>query len=179
MATPPLTRDGDLQHFPGGPYPAAVIRAAEKSVRGDAGWHIAPPRRETITVSGTNSRHLFLPTQRVAVVHSVTTEDLQPVTGWWLSHSDGVHLVTGSGSYWRAGRDYLVDMTHGYDAEDVDDLLPIVASRCQRQLADALLTQRSETVGTKTSSESYNIARFEVANASEAALEHYKLPAVA
>jgi hypothetical protein len=177
VAIPPLTSDGDLQHFPGAPYAPPVIHAAEASVRRDAGWHIAPVYRETVVVRGNGSRYLFLPTQRVVTVHSVTDQALVPVAAWRLSHADAPKLVVGFGRRWTAGEDFRVDMTHGF--ESADDLLPIVASRCQQQVADALLTQRSETVGGRTSSESYNINRFEAANAADAALGHYRLPAVA
>lgn len=177
MVWPPLTKDGDLQHFPGAPYPLAVVRAAEASVRSDAGWHVAPVFRETVTVTGTGRGKLFLPSRRVVTVHSVLADTVPPVavTGWHLQVR-GVLLVP-FGQVWADGVDYLVDLTHGF--EYADDLLPVVAGRCQRQLADALLTQRSETVGTKTTSESYNARRLDPADAGEPALARYRLPTVA
>lgn len=175
MAVPPLTSDADLRHFPGAPYPRAVVRAAEKAVRGDAGWHIAPVFRETIEVKSRGGTGLVLPSLRVVTVHSVTVGG-SLVSGWSVD-TDGVQVLHAPPhSWWRPGTRVVVDLTHGFD--DADDLLPVVAARCQRQMTDAALTQRSETVGLRTSSESYNIGRFD-ASGEDPALGRYSLSAVA
>lgn len=157
MIYPALTRDSDLASFPGAPYSDAVIRAAELDVRREANWHIAPPVAETLLVECTDRVRLVLKTLRIVTVTSVTDENSLAVTGFRV-RSWGV-LYPPDGQWWTLGMVYSVALTHGYDS--ADDLLPVVASRCQRMLTDPALSQRSETVGQRTSSESYNVARFD------------------
>lgn len=159
MSYPPLTRDSDLAAFPGAPFPTAVIRAVEASVRADAGnWHIAPEVRETVSVRPRSWWLLPLPTLRVVTLTSVTdgTGTLVDPTNYYL---DDTALVTRLNYRWDPLQTYTVDMTHGYSA--AEDLLLVIAARCQRAVKDATLTQRSETVGQRTRSESYNVNRID------------------
>lgn len=156
MTYPPLTQDSDLSSFPGAPYADAVIRAAEASIRRDANWHIAPQVTEAMEVECTDPWRLVLQSLRVVSVASVVGDDSVAVTGYKV-HKHGSYLTPPDRSWWTVGMIYTVTLTHGYDS--APDLLPVVASRCQRQMADQSLTQRSETVGQRTSSESYNVGR--------------------
>lgn len=163
MPWPPLTSDTDLNDFPGAPYATSIVRAAEASIRRDCGnWHIAPEYRETVVVECDDVRWLLLPTLRITTVHSVTEDDTSTAIPGCRIRGGGVLLPPADGSVtlFVPGYTYTVDMTHGF--ESADDLLPTVAARCQRSQVDAVLTQRSETVGQRTSSESYNINRLEV-----------------
>lgn len=157
MAYPPLILDSDLTGLPGAPFPTAVVRAAEFSVRSEAGWHIAPVVRETVTVEASTALILPLPTLRVVTVYSVTDENGNAVTGWKVR--PGSVLLAPQGSWWTTSTLYTVDMEHGYDA--ADDLLPVIAGRCQRALINDAITQRSETVGQRTTSESYDVQRID------------------
>lgn len=174
MAYPPLTLDSDLAGLPGAPFPTAVIRAAESSVRSEAGWHIAPVVRETVTVEASDPRYLPLPTLRPVTVYSVTDETGTAITGWTVR--PGSVLLLPASSWWTCGTLYTIDLEHGYDS--ADDLLPVVAARCQRSMTDATLTQRSETVGQRTSSESYNVNRIDDTvggTGSSSPLDRYRL----
>lgn len=157
MSYPPLCQDSDLDSFPGAPFADAVVRAAEFSIRHDAGWHITPVVTEAITVEATDPCRLVLKTLRIVSVTSVVGDDAVAVTGFKV-RTYGC-LYPPDRSWWTVGRLYTVTLTHGYS--EAPDLLPVIASRCHRQVTDGTLTQRSETVGQRTSSESYNVGRID------------------
>lgn len=175
MVYPPLTRDSDLDNFPGAPYPEAIVRSAEASIRKDAHWHIAPEYRETVTVECNDSLTLLLPSLRIVTLHTVTEDETSTAITGCRIRKGGIVLppTTGDVQYFTPGYTYTLDITHGYAS--VDDLLPTVAARCQRSQVDAALTQRSETVGQRTSSESYNINRLEIEAAADV-LGSYTIP---
>lgn len=174
MSYPPLTQDSALASFPGAPYADSVVRAAEASVRRDAGWHIAPQVTETVTVEASDPWRLVLPSLRVVSVASVVDEDGNTIAGFKLRKRSST-LAPPDTQWWTVGMEYAVTLTHGYDS--ADDLLPVVASRCQREVADSSLTQRSETVGQRTSSESYNVGRMteELSAGAGSPLDRYKI----
>jgi hypothetical protein len=165
----PLVDVADLNDFPGAPFPDAVILAAQAQVRADAGWHIAPIVTETVVVESNGGGWLQLPSLKVVSIDEVTDDDGNSLAGWKLMPGGRLFIRSG----WRSAL-YEVTMTHGY-AEPPADLLPVVAARCQRSLVDAVLTQRSETVGPRTTSEAYNINRLEV-EAGTSVLDRYTLP---
>lgn len=171
---PPLVSASDLTDFPGAPFPLMLVAAASASVRADAGWHIAPVVTETLTLDSDGGRFLVLPTLRLVSVVSVT--DVTGTAGWLL---DGWRRTQSGALYrangWPAGYSAVeVTLTHGYTSVPAD-LLPVIAARCQRSLTDATITQRSETVGARTSSEAYNINRLEL-EAANTGVERYMLP---
>ena len=176
MSYPPLTSEADLADFPGAPYPTSIVRAAEASIRRDCGnWHIAPEYRETVVVECDSHFWLLLPTLRIVTLHTVTEDDTATAITGCRVRSGGVLLPPTSGALVRftPGYTYTVEMTHGFAS--ADDLVPVVAARCQRSQVDAVLTQRSETVGQRTSSESYNINRLQLETGADG-LTGYKLP---
>jgi hypothetical protein len=163
VSYPPLTSDADLADFPGAPYPDSIVRAAEASIRRDCGnWHITPEYREVVVVECDSPFSLSLPTLRIVTVHSVIEDDTSTAITGCRIRKGGLLLPPRDGAVTRfvVGYTYTVELTHGF--ESADDLVPVVAARCQRSQVDAVLTQRSETVGQRTSSESYNINRLEV-----------------
>ncbi len=178
MALPPLLDPADpaiLADFPGAPFAPQVVAAAAESVRSDAGWHIAPVVSETVLCDGSGWRPLLLlPTLRVVSVQEVRAYvgGLWVVLTGWRHAGSGMLYHPNGWPYGAAGVE--VDLTHGYAAAP-DDLLPVVAARCQRALVDASITQRSETAGGRTSSESYNINRLQL-EAGSSGLGRYKLP---
>src|SRR3954467_6933696 len=120
MTYPPLTRDSDLESYQGAPYPDATVRAAEASIRHDAGWHIAPVVTEAIEVECCNPFRLVLKTLRIVSVTSVVDEDSVPVTGFKV-RKHGTLLAPAMGC-WVPGQVYTVTLSHGYDS--APDLLP-------------------------------------------------------
>lgn len=173
---PPLADPILLSDYPGGPFTARTIAAASASVRSDCRWHVAPVVTETVTVDGSLSRLLLLPTLRLVTVTAVHVLDdsgttWMPIVGWRPANAGMLYRPTGW-NYGPAG--VQVTMSHGY-AQTPHDLLPVLAARCQRSLSDSILTQRSETIGTRTSSESYNVNRLQIEAGSDS-LAAYRLP---
>jgi hypothetical protein len=172
---PPLADPILLADFPGGPFATRIIAAASASVRADCHWHITPVITETVVVSGARSDLLLLPTLRLVEVTAVrvhTDAGWLPLTDWRPANAGMLHRPLG----WLFGPAAVeVTMRHGYE-ETPTDLLPVIAARCQRATANSILTQRSETVGTRTSSESYNVNRLQI-EAGANVLANYRLPA--
>jgi hypothetical protein len=174
VALPPLADPHDLTDYPGGPFPERIVRAASASVRADCHWHIAPVISETVTVDGTPGPLLLLPTLRLVSVTAVRVlhrGGWTAVTDWRIAQA-GMLYRTGGWYYGPAG--VQVEMTHGY-TETPHELIPVIAARCQRTMANSILTQRSETVGTRTASESYNVNRLQLAAGVES-LSGYRIP---
>ena len=172
---PPLADPILLDAFPGGPFPTRIIAAASASVRADCHWHIAPVVTETVTVDGARSTLLLLPTLRVVSVATVRVhvsgDVWLPIVDWRPANAGMLYRPDG----WLFGPASIqVTMTHGYEDTPVD-LLPVIAARCQRSTANSILTQRSETVGTRTASESYNVNRLQI-EAGANVLANYRLP---
>lgn len=158
---PRLTQDADLVGLPGAPFPTAIVLAAEAMVRGAVDWHIAPQFEETMQVEASQMQRLMLKTLRIVTISSITDSvgNVIDPTGYTI-HKYGTLVANTYATRWTPGMIYTVDLTHGYDS--APDLLPVIAAICQKSMTDATLTQRSETVGQRTSSESYNVNRIDV-----------------
>lgn len=148
-----LVSPAELSEFPGAPFSDGMVDIAAASVRGDAGWHIAPEVTETLTVDSYGGYLLILPTRRivgVTAVRDVTNGSTVTVTDW-SRQSGGLYRRNG----WPAGV-LEVDLTHGY-ATLPADLKPILAARARQAVdpRDPSLSQKSTTRGPFTDSESY------------------------
>lgn len=118
---------------------AAALRWARRYCQ----WHVWPRRAEQIVVDGSGSEVLHLPSLRVVSIESVTE-----APGWRDSSpaADPVELAEGRDFTWsasgmlrrRAGRwtgefrGVTVSLTHGFDAEEVPDVLGVVAQAAAR-----------------------------------------------
>lgn len=139
-----LITDDDLQDFPGAPFPSDVVSAVNAAIRQEAGWHIAPVLRETMTVQTRGSTTVWLPTFVIDKVHSVT----DAVTGAEL---DGFVTLTRTGNLVFPKRKRLplyitIDLSHGY-AKCPEDLLLFAAQRAQ--MATIGMT-RQESLGSRS-----------------------------
>src|SRR6188768_527783 len=89
------------------------IEQAEQAVHDFCGWHIAPSRTETVTLSGTATRNLLLPSLHVTAVTSVTVDGVPQVEGVdYDVHSEG--YLTRRNRGWWVGDVIVVTFTHGY-----------------------------------------------------------------
>lgn len=107
---------------------AERLEQAEALVRGYCGWHIAPPREETVTLRGIRRAMLFLPSLYVTSVASVTDD------GTALTVEDDytwspVGVLTRVG-YWSTG-EVVVSFTHGY-ADPPPEVTAVVQAVAQR-----------------------------------------------
>ena len=128
------------QHSPGLEWQlAAALGWARRYCR----WHVWPRRTEEIVVDGSGAEVLQLPSLRVAAIESVTE-----APSWRGSSpaADPVVLAEGRDFTWSAAgmlrkrsgrwtaefRGVTVSLTHGFDAEEVSDLLGVVAQAAVR-----------------------------------------------
>lgn len=119
----------DLDHLPGAPFSGAEVDAAVADVRGAVGWHIAPPKTETITLDVVRGEpRLRLPTRKLIAVAAIRDTDTDAVIA---ASTYRVSLVLAQvkrrTSCWPWGFGRIeVDMQHGYDLCPAD-LLAVVA----------------------------------------------------
>lgn len=89
------------------------LTQAEAAVRDYCGWHIAPPRTDTITVGGSASGKIMLPSLYVTAVTSVTVDGTLATVDEYLLHREG--FISRIGWGWWLGDAITVVFTHGYD----------------------------------------------------------------
>jgi hypothetical protein len=163
-----LVAPTDLADFPGAPFAASLVAAASEQVRRQCGWHIAPLVTETFVVDSDGGRVLLLPTMRlvtVTEVRNIAGSTPEVLTGWRKSPAGMLFRASG----WPAGFQTVeVDMQHGYEACP-DELLPIIAERCQVFAKDGSV--RQESLGSR--SVSYGLAE---GSASAEVLARFMLP---
>lgn len=137
MTTDALVTPADLAAYQGGD-PQALLDQATALVRAWCGWHIAPVRTETITVSPAVPGYLLgLPSTYVTDVASVTdpggTVLVADTDFTWSTAGYLVRLAAPYWpQYWRGG--VQVTLTHGYEATppEVAAVIMAVASRAQK-----------------------------------------------
>ena len=142
MVTEPLVLPGDLDGYPGAPFPPEPVMSAVAGLRRAAGWHIAPSVTETVTLDHDGAGVLQLRSLYVTAVTSVkdvSTDTPTDLTGWRWSQDGMV-----SECFPCEFRTVEVTFTHGY-AECPPDLLPVVASRTQRRVMQESVGARSVT----------------------------------
>lgn len=94
-------------------YDPDAILAGEDQVREFCGWHVGPPKTETITVDGTGTAIVFLPSVLVTAINSVTENGVAiPSTGYSWSENGLVERIGGVWTWKRRGLQF--NITHGY-----------------------------------------------------------------
>lgn len=172
MPTPDLLAPNALDAFPGGPYPADVVKAAGAAIRQVAGWHIAPAASETITIETSGGTALLLPTMHLVAIdeiRDVTNDPAGVVLEGYRTHATErfeAGIVDRPGGWPYCGV-LEVDIRHGH-AACPDDLKAVVAEICRKYLRGDL-SQRS--LGDK--SESW---RADLSVLSQQSLASYVIP---
>lgn len=118
----------------------AVISRVVDTVRDLCGWHVFPPREETIKVPTTGDKMVLLPTLKVRDVKNVTW-DGEPLEGWDWSEDGIIRLPR---RLPEAFRRLEVTFTHGFELPK--SMLGVIASMVSR--ADAFTG--AQTVGNIT-----------------------------
>lgn len=104
-----------------------LLVEAEAAIRDYCGWHIAPVRTDTVTLTSLGGYALTLPSLKVRAVASITVNG-STIDGWtW--REDGVLFRR---SRWPRGT-VVVTFTHGFDA--VPALNPIIRDVAARAVA--------------------------------------------
>lgn len=123
-----------------GGSPATPEEAAEKLVRDYCGWHVAPVVTETITLDGTGSRRLFLPSLKVLDVRDVLVKG-EPVDPSGYSWSEAGILYRGGG--WPDGyRNVVLTLEHGHEAEGVRWIVDGIVERRKAAPAGRVISVR-------------------------------------
>jgi len=87
--------------------------AAEDQVRDYCGWHVAPPRTETLVLDGTGTAILLLPSVYVTAISSITEAGVAVGSGSYTWSEGGlVEKIWGVWTWKR--RAIQVTLTHGY-----------------------------------------------------------------
>lgn len=137
LADPP-----DLADYPGAPFSQQVVDGAVGALRRRAGWHIAPLKTETVTVDGSDTRLLVLPTLQLTAVSEVRdVSGTSPVVlhNWSAARAGMLRRADG----WPCGfLAVAADITHGY-VECPPDLLSVIATLCTLSTTNGQVEQES------------------------------------
>jgi len=138
------------------PFLVTALGAATREIRKFCRWHIAPTRTETITVPVVYGRPVWLPTQHLTDLVSVTNDGtVLDVAGidWSADGELGyLHWVTGR-------RALVVEFTHGYETVP-DDLVDLTLQIASRALGSPLgyVREQAGSVSVTHSQAGFNVA---------------------
>lgn len=121
--------------------PVTPGEAAEAAIRAYCGWHVAPVKRETLTVDGNGRTTLVLPTMRIQSVESVKIDgsDVTDSVRWSTSGMlEGVCFP-------RRFRVVEVTLEHGFSADEIGDIAGLIGTLTKRFTTDPRI--RSQSVG--------------------------------
>lgn len=135
------------------------------AVRAYCRWHVAPMHTETLVLDGPGAASLILPTKMVQDIGAVKEEG-EPVavrysqSGVVHKSNDGyshrvsarqLYGVNSATDWWGSGLGSIeVTLSHGYDPDEVDDLLGIVAAVEARVRMDPSGSITSQRMGTQS-----------------------------
>jgi len=137
------------EHLPGLPLstldPQAVV-AAESIIRDYCGWHIAPAITETITLDGSGTYKMFLPSLRIKSITSISEGGfLLPAIDYDWSENGTVEKIRSQWTWRRRG--VVIVLVHGYDfcPPGVEDLVKQLAKSGPAAITRAQIGQTSVT----------------------------------
>ena len=98
------------------------VRAAQNAIRRDAGWHVAPSFSETLRLDGYGGTRLLLPSKHVTEISEIRV-DGEAVRGYSWSEAGTVEYAGG----WPDRPGCIeVDLTHGWDADEVPEIAALI-----------------------------------------------------
>lgn len=126
--------------------PSSPEDAATRAIRDYCGWHVAPILEETLTLDGTGTDTVLLPSRRVVAISDVKVGDtsLDPSTYEWSL--DGL-LRCRRGCWPDRYRILTVELEHGFSDDSV--LSTVVASIVARIRMDPSGMLASQSAGTQ------------------------------
>lgn len=107
-------------------------QAALAAIRAYCGWHVAPTVRETLTVDVPAGTILQLPTRHVKEVHAVTINGADREVRAW-----SINGLVDIGKFSASVGSVKVDLTHGYEWEQVPDLVAVYGQLAKRAALNA------------------------------------------
>lgn len=120
--------------------------AATQAIRDYCGWHVAPVVTETLTLDGTGTGTLLLPSRRVVDVTSVKVDGVELEDTAYEWSADGL-LRRRRGRWPGRYRSLVVDLEHGFN--DTSVLSTVVASIVARIRMDPSGMLASQSAGTQ------------------------------
>lgn len=121
------------------------VAAATQAIRDYCGWHVAPVEEETITLDGTGTDTLLLPSRLVVAVTSVKVrgEDLVESAYEWSA----IGALRRLGGCWPdAYRSVEITLEHGFtDMSVLADVVDSIAARVRMDPTGAVSSQRAGT----------------------------------
>lgn len=113
MQPPDFVEVRDLEAYRDGDD-AALVANAQGVIRRYCGWHVAPEVTETLTLDGSGSRSLWLPTLHVLSIDAITDEGVAVNSDDYDWSSDG-YVYRRAGVCWSSRpRQIAVTLTHGF-----------------------------------------------------------------
>lgn len=142
-ALPDFVDVADIEDYRAGDD-AAIVRQAQGVIRRYCGWHVAPEVTETLTLNGSGSGSLWLPSLYVTDIASITDcGDVVDADDYdWSTNG---YVQRRSGCWTFRARQVVVELTHGY--EDIPDELVEVAVSIASRAASSPSGAVQETTG--------------------------------
>lgn len=108
------------------------LAAAEQAVRAYCGWHVAPVIEESLTLDGTGTNTLFIPSLRVVSIAAISNggQALDPATLEWSANG---FARLPSGYRWTERlRGVTLQLRHGFaEAPDLVEMMRAMAARAE------------------------------------------------
>lgn len=125
--------------------PASPEESATQAIRDYCGWHVAPVIEATLTLDGTGTDTVLLPSRRVVEVDSVTVNGTQLGVDDYEWSTDG--LLRRRGRPWPDRyRAITVELKHGFESMAVlADIVASITARVRMDPTGALANQRAGT----------------------------------
>lgn len=140
-----------MEHLPDMPLstldPEAVL-AAEGIIRDYCGWHIAPAITETLTLDGSGTYRMFLPSLRIKSITSIVEDGKTLGVGDYdWSENGTVEKAAGRLPWTTKRRGVVIVLVHGYDhcPAGVNDLAKQLAKAGPAAITRAQIGQTSVT----------------------------------
>lgn len=175
FATPQQMADRSGGAIPANhPHLVLALGAATREIRKHCRWHVAPSRTETLKVAARAGRPVWLPTQKITAINTISISGAPLDVGLVDWSEDGELGYTA----WTTGRQALeVNLTHGLE-QVPDDLVDLTLQIAARALGSPLGIVREQAGGVSVtySQAGFNVAGGTVLLAHEKAqLEEYRL----
>ena len=119
--------------------PVTPGEAAEAAIRAYCGWHVAPVKRETLTVDGNGRTTLVLPTMRIQSVESVKIDGSNVTDSVRWSTSGMLEGVC----FPRRFRAVEVTLEHGFSADEIGDIAGLIGTLTKRFTTDPRIRSQS------------------------------------
>lgn len=133
------------------PRALPALRSVSTAVRRRCGWHVAPSTSETITLDGPGSQYLGLPSMHVTDVAGVFNAgeaiDVETALAAGTLEWSALGSLRYGGYFTARYRGVQVTLTHGYELDEVEDIVGVVLAITARGLASPMGQTREQAGG--------------------------------